>query len=79
LPDLEQIPGYEGAYVLRRDDDDGVEFVVLTLWRSLDAVRDFAGDDYERAVVTPEARDLLSEHDERVVHYVVAEAVRSAA
>lgn len=77
--ELEEIPGYEGAYVLRRDDGADVEFLVLTLWRSLDAVRDFAGDDYERAVITPEARSLLSEYDEHAVHYVVVEADRSAA
>jgi hypothetical protein len=41
------------------------------LWDSLEAVRSFAGDDPEAAVVPAEARRLLSDHDERAVHYEV--------
>jgi heme-degrading monooxygenase HmoA len=71
---LRAIPGYRGAAVLRRQDDRGFEFVVETRWASRDAVRAFAGADEEAAVVTPEARALLSEHDSRTRHYeVVAE------
>ena len=43
FPALREIAGHEGAYVLRRDDGDDVEFVVVTLWASMDAVRAFAG------------------------------------
>ena len=70
LPGI-RIEGYRGAYVLRRDAGDGVEFATLTLWDSLDAVREFAGDDYERAVVLPEARRLLTAFDERSGHYEI--------
>ena len=50
----------------------------LTLWESLDAVRAFAGQDYEMAVVPAEARKLLGRFDERSVHYeVVLEPPRS--
>jgi heme-degrading monooxygenase HmoA len=72
LPLLRGIDGHQGAYVLRRDGDGEVEFVVITLWDSLDAVRAFAGDDYEAAVVPPQARRLLSRFDERAAHYEVA-------
>jgi heme-degrading monooxygenase HmoA len=72
LPQLHRIVGHRGAYVLRRDDEGEVEFVVITLWDSLDAVRAFAGDDYEAAVVPPQARRLLSRFDEEVAHYEVA-------
>jgi heme-degrading monooxygenase HmoA len=51
LPALREIAGYEGGYVLRREASGGVDFLVLTLWASLDAVRAFAGDDYGLAVV----------------------------
>jgi hypothetical protein len=54
---------------LRRDVEDGVEFVTLTLWESMDAVRAFAGEDYEVAVVPPEARALLSRFDQMSAHY----------
>jgi heme-degrading monooxygenase HmoA len=72
LPALREIRGYEGGYVLRREAGGGVDFLVLTLWASVDAVRAFAGDDYERAVVPPEAARLLVRFDERAVHYHVA-------
>ena len=69
LPGIHRIAGYRGAYLLRRSVPDGVEFATLTLWESLDAVRAFAGPDYELAVVPPEARRLLSRYDEKSVHY----------
>ena len=72
LPALREIAGYEGGYVLRREAGDGVDFLVLTLWASLDPIRAFAGDDYELAVVPPEAERLLARFDERAVHYDVA-------
>jgi hypothetical protein len=69
LPGIHRIDGYKGAYLLRRDVEDGVEFVTLTLWESMDAVRAFAGEDYEVAVVPPEARALLSRFDQMSAHY----------
>ena len=64
-----RIEGFAGAYVLREDADAEVEFVTITLFDSLDAVRSFAGDDHEQAVVPPEARRLLERFDERSRHY----------
>jgi hypothetical protein len=61
--------GARGAYVLRAPVGDEVEFVTITLWDSLDAVREFAGDDHELAVVPPPARRLLSRFDERSRHF----------
>ena len=69
LPGIHRIPGYHGAYLLRRDADTEVEFVTLTLFESWDAVRAFAGDDLEAAVVPPAARKLLARFDARSVHY----------
>ena len=69
LPGIHRIEGFLGAYLLRRDVDEEIEFVTVTLWQSLDAVRAFAGEDYEAAVVPPEARALLSRFDERSTHY----------
>jgi heme-degrading monooxygenase HmoA len=69
LPGIHRIDGYKGAYLLRRDVEDGVEFVTLTFWESMDAVRAFAGEDYEVAVVPPEARALLSRFDQMSAHY----------
>jgi len=69
LPGILRVNGYKGAYLLRRDIEDGVEFATLTLWESMDAVREFAGEDFEVAVVPPEARELLSKFDQTSKHY----------
>ena len=69
LPGIHRIDGYRGAYLLRRELEDEAEFATVTLWESLDAVRAFAGEDYERAVVPPAARELLARYDERSRHY----------
>jgi heme-degrading monooxygenase HmoA len=71
FPSIHRVGGFLGAELLRRDLDDEVAFVTITRFESLDAVRAFAGDDYERAVVEPEARQLLSRFDERSEHYEI--------
>ena len=71
LPGIHRVSGHRGAYVLRREHDGRVEFVTLTLFADLDAVRAFAGEDSEAAVVLPEARALLDEFDERSAHYEI--------
>jgi heme-degrading monooxygenase HmoA len=76
LPGIQRVAGYEGAYVLRREAAQGaeVEFIVLTLFDSWDAVRAFAGPEYETAVISPEAHQLLSRFDTRAAHYQVKAA-----
>ena len=66
-----QIEGYKGAHLLRRDLESEVEFVTILWFDSLDAVRNFAGADYEVAVVPTKARTLLSRFDDRSAHYEV--------
>jgi heme-degrading monooxygenase HmoA len=65
------IGGFRGIELLRRDSDDEVEFVTIMHFDSLEAVRAFAGEAYEVAVVPPKARALLSRFDERSRHYEV--------
>jgi heme-degrading monooxygenase HmoA len=67
-----ETPGNRGVYMLRRQLDDRAEFVMFTLWDSLDAVKAFAGEDYERAVFYPEDDRFLVERDERSTHFEVA-------
>jgi heme-degrading monooxygenase HmoA len=71
FPELAALEGQEGAYLLRRDDGGEVEFVVVTLWRSLEAIDAFAGPDREAAVVPPEARRVLTRYERRVTHFDV--------
>lgn len=67
------IAGYRGIELLRRRDGDEVEFVTVMWFDSLDAVRAFAGEDHEAAVVPAEARALLARFDRRSAHYEVRE------
>ena len=69
LPGIHRVAGYQGAYLLRRDVENGVEFVTITLWESMDAVRLFAGDEHAVAVVPPAARALLARFDQTSQHY----------
>lgn len=66
-----RIPGYLGIELLRRPAGALVEFVTIMWFESLDAVRAFAGADYEVAVVPPAARALLQRFDARSTHYEV--------
>jgi aminoglycoside 6'-N-acetyltransferase len=68
-----QTPGNRGAWMLRRDIDDRAEFVMFTLWESLDAVKGFAGEDHETAVFYPEDDRYLVERDETAAHFDVVE------
>jgi heme-degrading monooxygenase HmoA len=66
-----QIAGFRGIQLLRRDLGDEVEFVTVMEFDSLEAVRVFAGEDHEVAVVPPKARALLTRFDARSQHYEV--------
>ena len=66
-----QIAGYRGIHLLRCDLGDEVEFVTIMWFKSTEAVRTFAGEDYEAAVVPPKARAVLSRFDARSQHYEV--------
>ena len=73
ISELRQVPGFMGAQLSRRDVDGGVEFLVLTQWQSMDAIRGFAGTEVDKAVVEQGAAAALVEFDERVRHYEVVE------
>lgn len=66
-----RIRGFRDIELMRRGVGGEVEFVTVMWFDSLDAVREFAGDDYERAVVPESARAVLSRFDERSQHYDV--------
>jgi heme-degrading monooxygenase HmoA len=68
-----RITGFQEIQLLRRDLGPEVEFITVMWFDSLDAVRTFAGQDYEAAVVPPKARAILSRFDERSQHYEVRE------
>ena len=65
------IRGFKGIRLLRRNVGQEVEFVTIMLFDSLAAVREFAGEDYEVAVVPEKARAVLAHFDERSQHYEI--------
>ncbi len=69
VPELRQIDGFRGVYLLRRNSSEDVEFVVLTLWESMEAIRKFAGENPEVAVVAPAAQVLFRKYDAEVKHF----------
>jgi heme-degrading monooxygenase HmoA len=73
FPEVAKLPGFVGARILRRPVVGEEEFVTLTMFESLDAVRAFAGEDYETPVIEPEAQRLLSRYERRAVHYAAVD------
>ncbi len=70
------IPGFQEIQLFRRDLEIEVEFITIMWFDSIEAVRSFAGADYEAAVVPPKARELLSRFDDRSQHYEVRERLK---
>jgi len=69
FPEIQRVEGARGAFLLRRGGEKEVAFVTITLFESLDAVRRFAGENYETAVLHPKAHALLSRYDANSEHY----------
>lgn len=67
------VAGYRGIRLLRRARDGEVEFITLMEFDSWQAVKQFAGEDYERAYVPPRAREILEHFDERSRHFEIRE------
>ena len=73
FPALRKIPGFIDASILSRPFGEGVEFLIVTRWDSMDAVARFSGADPEAAVVPAEVADMMIEYDQRVGHFEIVE------
>ncbi|MCJ2531156.1 MAG: antibiotic biosynthesis monooxygenase [Thermoplasmata archaeon] len=71
VKDLRATAGNRGVYVLRRTENGRAEFLLISLWESLEAIRQFAGDDTEKAVYYPRDPDFLLEIEPEVTQYEV--------
>ena len=71
VADYAGTPGNRGVYVLRRVEGEVAHFLLITYWESVDAIKRFAGEDYERARYYPEDDDFLLEREPFVTHYEV--------
>jgi heme-degrading monooxygenase HmoA len=71
FPALRRLPGFKGASILRRRLNEGVEFLIVTEWESIDSIRAFAVADAEAAVVPDNVHAMMIEYDRVVRHYEV--------
>lgn len=71
FPQLSKIPGFIDATILKRNVQQGVEFLIVTHWESIGAIEQFAGLDAEVAVVPGKVQEMMIEYDRRVRHYEV--------
>ena len=73
FPQLRAIRGFVDASILRRRVPEGVEFRIVTTWESTEAIRRFAGENPERAVVPEKVREMMVAYDSTVDHYELIE------
>jgi heme-degrading monooxygenase HmoA len=66
-----EIKGYNGIQLLRKEHTDETAFTTIMWFDEIQNIIDFAGEDYEKAVVLPEAQALLKRYDDRSAHYEV--------
>ena len=69
------VEGYRSIRLLRRTSGEEIEFITMMLFDSWEAVKKFAGEDYECAYVPPKAREVLARFDERSQHYEIKEKI----
>ncbi|MCA1624052.1 MAG: antibiotic biosynthesis monooxygenase [Acidobacteria bacterium] len=69
ISDYRQTRGNLGAYILRRMENETAHFLTLSFWESLEAIKTFAGEDYEKARYYPQDKEFLLEFEPNVKHY----------
>jgi heme-degrading monooxygenase HmoA len=73
IPELRNVQGFAGGFLTQRQSGEYVEYLVLTRWKSLDAIRAFAGAVPENAVIDPRAMATVVTYDDKARHYDVLE------
>ncbi len=68
---IKTIDGFISAHILKREVEEGIEFLIITEWRTLDAIRQFAGTNFDTAVVPKLVQDIMIKYDNKVRHYEV--------
>ena len=71
IPDYQSTPGTLGAWCLHRAEGDVVHFQMLSFWPDIEAIKRFAGEDYEVAKYYDFDRDFLIELEPHVTHYTL--------
>ena len=73
LPDYKSTPGNRGAFCIHRVEGDVAHFDMLTFWDDVDAIKRFAGNDFQMAKYYAFDRSFLIELEPRVRHYTIYE------
>jgi heme-degrading monooxygenase HmoA len=68
---IKKIDGFIRASILKREVSDGIEFLIVTEWESLNSIRQFAGNSYETSVVPEIVKEMMVRYDENVRHYEI--------
>ncbi|HXG38548.1 MAG TPA: antibiotic biosynthesis monooxygenase [Bacteroidota bacterium] len=71
LTDYRGTPGNRGAFLLQRQEGDVTHFLTISIWDSIEAIKQFAGDDYEKARYYGNDKEYLLEFEPHVLHYTV--------
>ena len=71
FPKIRKINGFLTASILKRKVEQGTEFLIITVWESIEAIQAFAGEHAEVAVVPPMVQDMMIKYDRKVIHYEV--------
>ncbi len=73
LNDYENVKGNRGVFLLKNDENSITHYYTLTFWDDIDAIKRFAGEDYEKARYYPADKDFLLEFEEKVQHFDILE------
>jgi heme-degrading monooxygenase HmoA len=65
------LPGFISANILQRELEDGIEFLIITTWENIEAIKQFAGENYQVAVVPQIAKEMMIRFDSEAKHYEI--------
>ncbi|MBT1696203.1 antibiotic biosynthesis monooxygenase [Fulvivirgaceae bacterium PWU4] len=68
---IKSINGFKAAHILKREVDEGTEFLIITEWENIDAIKEFAGANFDVAVVPQLVQEIMIRYDDKVRHYDV--------
>lgn len=68
---LKTIAGFISGKILEREADNGIEFLIVTKWQSVDAIKEFAGTEIEMAVIPKKVHEMMHSYDKWVQHYKI--------
>jgi len=71
IPDYRKTDGFKKLTFLRRKEGSIAHFTLITFWKNIEVIKNFAGDDFEKAKYYSEDENYLLEFEERVIHLEV--------